>query len=100
MLGEHFWISYHKRRAAKGITAKLIFNNSLKEWTDINKYPNATYKFTKQGFEPLTETIIRGDKIGIIIWTETPIGILIHNKAAAKSYDHFWQMIWNTNKKS
>ena len=87
---------YHKKRSAKGITAKLLFNQSLKKWTDVNKYPKASYKFIDQGFEPLTETIIRGDKVGIIIWTEVPIGILIHNKVAAQSYDKFWEIMWKS----
>ena len=96
-MGDAFWLNYHRKRASKGIKAKLLFNESLKQWTDINKYPKAEYKFTKIGFEPLTETIIRNDKIGIIIWTELPIGILIHNKAAAESYDKFWDVMWNSN---
>ena len=94
MLGEVWWKSYHKKRARKGIKAKLIFNKSLKKWTDVNKYPQAKYKFTNTGFEPLTETIIRNDKIGVIIWTEKPIGILIHNKIAADSYQKFFEMLW------
>ncbi|MBT4531384.1 hypothetical protein HOC29_00015 [archaeon] len=97
IMGDAFWLNYHRKRASKGIKAKLLFNESLKQWTDINKYPKAEYKFTKIGFEPLTETIIRNDKIGIIIWTELPIGILIHNKAAAESYDKFWDVMWNSN---
>ena len=97
MMGEPFWLNYHRRRAAKGISAKLLFNESLKEWTDVNIYPKAKYKFTNTGFEPLTETIIRNDKIGIIIWTKLPIGILIHSKEAAKSYDQFWKLMWEAN---
>jgi hypothetical protein len=46
----------------------------------------------------LTETIIRNDKIGIIIWTEMPMGILIHSKAAARSYDQFFDMMWKAEK--
>lgn len=98
MLGDAWWKSYHKKRAEKGIKAKLIFNESLKKWCDVNKYPNATYKFTKMGFEPLTETIIRNDKIGIIIWTDKPIGTLIQNKVAAESYEGFFQMMWGGGK--
>ena len=97
MLGEAWWMNYHTKRAAKGITAKLLFNESLRKWCDVNLYPKAEYKFTKIGFEPLTETIIRNDKIGIILWTEKPIGILIHNKLAAQSYDKFWEIMWNMN---
>ncbi len=95
MLGDSWWVSYHKKRAGKGITAKLLFNESLKAWKAETKYPKSEIKYTKQGFEPLTETIIRNDKIGIIIWTKKPIGVLIQNKAAADSYDTFWKMMWN-----
>jgi predicted transcriptional regulator len=97
MMGGAFWMSYHKKRAANGIKAKLLFNESLKEWCDVNIYPKATYKFTKTGFEPLTETIMRNDKIGLILWTEKPLGVLIHNKVAAQSYNKFWEMMWNNN---
>jgi HTH-type transcriptional regulator, sugar sensing transcriptional regulator len=97
MMGDPFWLNYHNRRASKGIKAKLLFNKSLKKWTDVNKYPNAHYKFTEEGFEPLTETIIRNDKIGIILWISPPIGILIHNKEAAESYDKFWKALWDSN---
>ena len=97
MMGDAFWMNYHRRRAAKGIKAKLLFNDSLKKWTDVNKYPKAQYKFTGSGFEPLTETIIRNDKIGIILWIAVPIGVLIHNKEAAKSYDKFWRLMWESN---
>ncbi|MBI5392988.1 hypothetical protein HZA96_03900 [Candidatus Woesearchaeota archaeon] len=94
ILGDTFWVNYHKKRALKGITAKLLFNESLKQWCDVNKYAKTEYKFTEKGFEPLTETIIRNDKIGIIIWTEKPMGILICNKAAAESYEKFFQLLW------
>ena len=97
-MGDSFFVSYHKKRAEKGITAKLLFNDSLKEWCDTNRYPDAIYKFTGEGFEPLTETIIRNDKIGIIIWTELPLGILIHNYVAAKSYDRFFELLWKSGK--
>ena len=97
MMGASFWLSYHRKRSEKNIKAKLLFNESLRKWCDVNLYPKTEYKFTKTGFEPLTETIIRNDKIGIILWTETPIGILIHNKVAAESYDKFWEMMWKAN---
>ena len=98
MMGETFWLEYHKKRAEKGIKAKLIFNESLKDWVQENRYPKVEYKFIKKGFEPLTETIIRNDKIGIIIWTQIPIGILIQNKIAAESYDKFWRIMWDSNR--
>jgi sugar-specific transcriptional regulator TrmB len=97
ILGETFWINYHNKRADKGIKAKLLFNDSLKKWVKVNKYPKAEYKFTETDFEPLTETIVRNDKVGIILWTESPLGIIINSKAAAESYRKFWEKIWKSS---
>tara|TARA_Y100000310_G_scaffold157610_1_gene157017 strand:- start:346 stop:1071 length:726 start_codon:yes stop_codon:yes gene_type:complete len=96
MLGKAWWVRYHKKRAQMGIKAKLLFNESLKEWKAEVKYGKTEVRYTTEGFEPLTETIIRNNKIGIIIWTEKPIGILIENSIAAKSYDQFFNIIWKS----
>ena len=60
-----------------------------------HKYSKTEVRYTKAGFEPLTETIIRNDKIGIIIWSDTPLGTLIHQKEAADSYDKFFNVLWD-----
>ncbi len=98
MLGEAWWISYHKKRAAKDIKAKLLFNESLANWSADKKYLKAKIRYTKAGFEPLTETIIRNDKVAIIIWSDKPLGVLIHQKEAAQSYDQFFNIMWKQAK--
>ncbi len=97
ILGDAWWIGYHKKRAQKGIAAKLLFNDSLKFWGAELKYPKAEVRYTKQGFEPLTETIIRNSKVGIIMWTEKPIGVLIDHEVLAQSYEKFFQIIWESS---
>ena len=95
ILPEAWWISYHIKRASKGIKAKLIFNDSLRDFKSTAQYPKSQTRYTDFGpDEPLTETIIRHDKVGIIIWTKIPIGILIHDKEAAKSYEKYFQFLW------
>jgi sugar-specific transcriptional regulator TrmB len=95
MMGDAWWVQYHKRRAEKKIRAKLLFNESLASWKAEKKYPLAHVRYTKKGFEPLTETIIRNEKIGLIIWTDIPIGVLVHQPEAARSYDAFFTVLWN-----
>jgi HTH-type transcriptional regulator, sugar sensing transcriptional regulator len=94
MLGEGWWVSYHSKRAQKHIKAKLLFNESLKTWSTQTKYPKAEIRHTEAGFEPLTETIIRNNTVGIIIWTEKPVGILIEQPAVAASYEQYFQKLW------
>ena len=98
VMGDAWWIAYHKKRAAKGIEAKLLFNESLKHWAAEKKYPRSEIRYSGEGFEPLTETIIRNEKVGIIIWTEKPIGILIHHKVVADSYEKFFRVLWKAAK--
>lgn len=99
IIQEAWWINYHLKRAQKGIKAKLIFNESLRKFQSSGQYPMSETKYTNFGpDEPLTETIIRGDKVGIIIWTQIPTGILINDKEAASSYEKYFQFLWNTEK--
>ena len=99
MLPDEWWYSYHKKRAAKGIKARLLFYESLRYWKAEKKYKNAEVRYTAVGKEPLTETIIRNDKVGIIIWTEKPMGILFHHKKMADSYREFFELTWKAAKK-
>ncbi len=99
MMGEAWWEQYHQKRVQKGIHAKLLFYESLKAFTAEKRYAQKTeVRYTKTGFEPLTETIIRNDKVGIILWVDKPIGILIHNKQLADSYEQYFQLLWKTGK--
>ena len=99
MMGDAWWEEYHKKRTKKRIHAKLLFNESLRNWKAEKRYPEAEVKYYEKGFEPLTETIIRNEKVGILIWTDKPIGILIYNKEAAESYEKYFQILWKTGKK-
>jgi len=94
MLPESFWVSYHKKRATRGIKARLLFNESLRGFEAEVKYPKSEVRYTPFAFEPLTETIIRNETVGIILWTEKPIGIMIREKTLAKGYDQHFEMAW------
>lgn len=99
MLPDEWWISYHKKRADKGIKAKLLFYESLRYWKAEKQYKKAEVRYTHAGKEPLTETIIRNDKVGILIWTEKPMGVLFHHKKMADSYREFFELTWKAAKK-
>ena len=96
MLGDAWWVSYDKKKSQREIKSKLLFNESLAHWKAEKKYPLSEVRYTKAGFEPLTETIIRNDKVGIIVWTDKPLGLIIHQKEAAESYDKFFKIMWDT----
>lgn len=95
ILGTYFWENFHKKRIKKKIKAKLLFHASLKWWGEqLNKKPLTKVKFTQKEFEELTETVICGDKVGIIIYLDNPFGFLIKEENAAESYRKFFELLW------
>ncbi len=101
LLGDFFWENFHKRRISKKIKAKLIFHHSLKWWGDTlnKKYSMTEVRFTNQDFEELTETIICGGQIAIIIYFEKPFGFLIDEQLVARSYTKFFEFLWKSARK-
>jgi len=99
LLGEHFWESFHNRRISKGIAARLIFHTSLKAWgSHLSKKKKTSVRLTSQEMEGLTETIICGNRVGILLWTEKPHGLLIEDKEVADSYRKFFEVLWNSGR--
>ncbi|MDO8481401.1 MAG: helix-turn-helix domain-containing protein [Nanoarchaeota archaeon] len=96
-LGEYFWESFHNRRIKKGVTAKLLFHTSLNSWgVQLSKKKKTQVRLTSQALEGLTETIICGNRVGIVLWMEKPYGFLMEDKAVADSYRKFFDVLWNS----
>ncbi len=97
--GKHFWLSFNNRRLERNIAAELIFHKSLESWgKKISKMGKTVVKVTENDFEELTETVICGSKVGIIIWLDKPFGFLIEEDAAARSYKKFFDILWESEK--
>lgn len=95
LLGDFFWEAFHKKRIEKKIKAKLIFHSSLQWWAKkLNKFPLTVVRTTPKDFEELTETIICGKRVAIIIYLDQPFGFLIEEPLAANSYKKFFKLIW------
>ena len=95
LMGDYFWESFHNRRIKKGICVKLLFHASLKRWGEqLAKKKRTAVRFTTQEMEGLTETVICGSRVGIILWMEKPYGFLLEDKTAADSYRTFFEVLW------
>lgn len=94
LLRSSYWKNYNKRLISKKIIARMIFNNELRKWSKNIKNKNTIIKFLPEHFDSLTETIIYGNSVAIIIWTETPTGVLIRDPEAARGYKQYFEMLW------
>lgn len=99
LLGSYFWEAQHRRRIEKGIPARLLFHASL-AWKakQLNTYPKTEVRLTSADFEELTETIVCGPRIAILLVVERPFGFLIEEEGAARSYAKFFEYLWNDGK--
>lgn len=61
---------------------------------------NTEYRFIPNVHKSPVVTNIYGKKIAILVWTDTPEGIIIENAEAAKAYKSFFDFMWeHANKK-
>ncbi len=95
IMGTYFWKGFHLRRKEKHINARLIFHNSLRWWgKELEKFKYTKVRYTRTDFEELTETVVCGNRVGIIIWVDNPYGFLIEEELAANSYRKFFDILW------
>jgi HTH-type transcriptional regulator, sugar sensing transcriptional regulator len=99
VMGEDWWRNLHIRRIAKKIKSRQVFDTTIEDYgNELNKMPFTHIKFLPQEFAQLTETVIIGDRVGIIIFTSEPYGILIHDKEVAEGYRKHFELLWKAAK--
>ncbi len=100
LLGETFWKNYNQKINDKKISTRMIFDEALRSWSahvkDINK--STKIKYLSKHFDNLTETFVFDNKVIIITWSAQPLGVLITEKTIAKSYEQFFNMLWQQAK--
>ena len=100
VMGEHWWKNLHAKRIAKKIRARQVFDETIRKFGEwLNKKPLSQVRFLSQEFEQMTETVIIGEYVAIIIFTENPYGVLIKDKAVVESYRKNFEILWKKAKK-
>lgn len=99
VLGDFFWDNFHIKRIENKISSRLLFQTSLKSWVSkLNKLKLTKVKLLEKDFEEITETIICGKRVGIIVYSDKPFGFLIEEEKVAKSYKKFFELLWKSSK--
>ena len=99
VMGESWWLNFHTKRIAKGIKSRQIFDETLRDFgNNLNKKPLTKIRFLSPEYEQLVETIVYGDYVGIIIFTESPYGLLIKDKIVVDHYKKYFELMWKKAK--
>jgi len=99
IMGEPFWRVYSKRQRESKTRMRLIFNESLRSYGESIRDANLQIRFFEREFEPLTETIIKGDIVAIVVWTHEPVLFCINDPSVANNYLHYFEKMWKESKK-
>jgi len=95
VMGETWWENLHTKRISKGIKSRQVFDESIRKFGEtLNKRKLTKIKFLSQDFEQLTETVIFGEYVAIVIFTENPYALLIKDKIVADSYRKNFELLW------
>jgi sugar-specific transcriptional regulator TrmB len=98
ILGSAFWKNYNAKRIKKKIVAKMVFNDDLRKWSKQIMGRMTQIKFLPKHFDSLSETIVYGNNVAIIVWTEKPVATLIRDPEAAKGYKQYFNVLWKLAK--
>ncbi len=87
---------FHRRRIEKKIPMKHLYDEDAKEriaYLNSLSFTEARYLPTKTG-SPAT-TLVYGDKVAFVIWSEPLLGILIQSKRMAEQYRRYFALLYS-----
>ncbi|MCI0503662.1 hypothetical protein L0Y65_03025 [Candidatus Micrarchaeota archaeon] len=95
VMGAQWWTSLHTRRISKKIRARQVFDETIRDFGEaLNRRPLSRVRFLSQDFEQLTETVIIGEYVAIVMFTEEPYGLLIKDPVVVESYRKYFSILW------
>jgi len=99
VMGETWWKALHTKRIAKKIKSRQVFDETIRDFGEgLRKRPLSKIRFLSHDFEQLTETVIMGPYVAIMMFTENPYGILIMDKTVVDGYRKNFELLWGNAK--
>ncbi len=89
---------WNKRRAKLNIKIRIIYNEKAKKKKIQEKLKLVKMRFLPKHYDFPSTTMIYGNKVAIISWTEVPFGFMIKSSEAAKSNMNFFDILWKNAK--
>jgi sugar-specific transcriptional regulator TrmB len=99
---ENYWSNYHKKRIAKGIKCKILYDkhtpNEIVE--DRNSQPLCEAKYMPFGFDLPMWTTIYKDTVAMVVPGEEPLlAFVIRSNKTAQGFIEYFNYLWNNQPK-
>jgi sugar-specific transcriptional regulator TrmB len=90
---------FHKKRIKAKVTDKLILDKKdIKRAKNLAKLPFTEVKLMSKEFDSPMAVNVYANKVGMLILSEDPIGILIEDAQVANSYRKYFTLMWEMAK--
>lgn len=89
-----FFTKHLKLLAQKGIKQQIIYNESARGYIDENLKHTSLFKVKHLPHTTPSEINIWADRVMIVLLTQKPTLILIHNKKVADSFRQYFAVMW------
>lgn len=91
---------FHRKRVEKKIFFKAIYSeDSIERAKEIGRGKYTKVKILPSQYMTPAHISIVGNKVGIILWSEQPLGILIESPEIASSFRNYFKLLWDIAKK-
>lgn len=91
-----YFIHLHNRRVANKIKMRILYSQSMKKEKREKELKLAEVRYLPETNITPSTTFIYGDKVVIIMWSDTPLAFLMRSRNAAESYKTFFDLLWQT----
>ena len=91
-----YFIHWHNRRVKAKIPLKIIYDESVRKEKREQELKLAKVKYLPETNITPSTTIIYGDKVGIIMWSDIPMAFLMRSQNVSDSYRNFFDILWKT----
>ena len=99
IMGFTWWLNLHKRRVANKLPSRQVFDESVR-WggKEIKKNSLTRIRYVDKEFAQFQETVIVGDYVAIVVFSENPYAFLIKDKNVADGYRKHFELLWKIAK--
>lgn len=78
----------------------ISYESQRERMAKVDTEKSATeFRFIEGDKSSPASTVIFGDTVGLMIWSEEPIAITLESKELADSYRDFFESLWKISKK-
>lgn len=83
-------LQFIRRIEEEGIKERVL----VKEGMEVIKSKNSEFRYIPKEYLSPSSTVVYGNKVAIVVWSEPFLTILIGNKEVADSYRGYFEMLW------